>query len=242
MAIPYPMHYFCRKLIIMIRIFSVLATVSIFSLLTACIGDDIIFDTVEERINITNGIDTLGLGEEYQFEATFFNNVGKETVTELVWASSDNEIVSITESGLAKALTLGEVEIYSTANIDGKIVTDTSNIVVGGNTVEENIVLSGELKTAGNYVLEGSFTVEAIEDNIRITLAEDYKMSTGVPGPYVYLSNNPSSINDAYEIGKVEVFSGEHIYDISDIQLTDYQYILYWCKPFSVKLGEGKME
>ena len=45
-----------------------------------------------------------------------------------------------------------------------------------------------------------------------------------------------------YEIGRVTVFEGEHQYSIpSSIALKDYKYILYWCKPFSVKVGDAQL-
>ena len=59
---------------------------------------------------------------------------------------------------------------------------------------------------------------------------------------YIYLGNNPKSIADAHEIGPVTVFQGAHFYDLPTIDLYDYNYILYWCKPFGVKVGEGQIK
>jgi len=50
-------------------------------------------------------------------------------------------------------------------------------------------------------------------------------------------------VADAYEIGPVTVFQGAHFYDLpSTISIFDYSYILYWCKPFEVKVGEGQIQ
>ena len=67
-----------------------------------------------------------------------------------------------------------------------------------------------------------------------------YELS--LPGLYAYLTNNPSTVNNAFEIGRVETFSGAHSYRISGVGLNDYDDLLYWCKPFSVKVGDGEME
>ena len=42
------------------------------------------------------------------------------------------------------------------------------------------------------------------------------------------------------EIGAVEVFKGAHSYILEgDIPLNQYDYLLYYCKPFNVKVGDG---
>ena len=90
--------------------------------------------------------------------------------------------------------------------------------------------------------LEGGFTLSITETGLQLSLGEDYKASTTLPGLYVYLSNNNNTTSQAYEIGPVKVFTGSHSYDLpSSIGLMDYQYILYWCKPFNVKVGEAKI-
>ena len=70
---------------------------------------------------------------------------------------------------------------------------------------------------------------------------DDYQASTSLPGLYVYLTNNPATANNAFEIGRVEIFNGAHSYRISGVGLNEYDYLLYWCKPFSVKVGDGEI-
>ena len=73
-------------------------------------------------------------------------------------------------------------------------------------------------------------------------LVTDLDGATSLPGLYVYLTNNPSTVNNAYEIGRVETFNGAHSYRISGVGLNEYDYLLYWCKPFSVKVGDGEIK
>ena len=89
-------------------------------------------------------------------------------------------------------------------------------------------------------MLAGDFTLTDDNGDLTLSLAENYVASSNLPGLYVYLSNNPNSSANAYEIGAVTVFNGAHTYDLPDtIGIYDYQYLLYYCKPFSAKVGVG---
>jgi len=73
-----------------------------------------------------------------------------------------------------------------------------------------------------------------------LDIAGNYEASTALPGLYVYLSNNPNSTSGSYEIGEVTVFNGAHSYTLpSSVDISDYKYILYWFKPFNVKVGDS---
>ena len=220
-----------------------LAVVSI--LMTGCIGDDIIFDTVEEEVRISNAIDSLKLGDTYQFEAKFLNNVGQEEERFVLWSSSDPTVLSINEDGLATGLTLGEAIVTATVDLDGtNSVTDEIPVVVN----EDNTVISvtertGSLRTTSSYVLQGSFLLKTEGDQLILELENDYVASSSLPGLYVYMTNNPNSVSGALELGKVPVFDGAHSYEIpAGVELNTYNYLLYYCKPFAVKVGDGEFE
>lgn len=106
--------------------------------------------------------------------------------------------------------------------------------------------LQGIIVTTSDYALTGSYTVEHIEDEgiIRISIQDNYIADDSLPGLYLYVTNDPNSISDAFEVGAVTVFNGAHVYDIPDDQISieAFTYLLYWCKPFSVKVGEGSTE
>jgi len=84
--------------------------------------------------------------------------------------------------------------------------------------------------------------LDEIDGGVALNIADNYKTTSALPGFYVYLTNNPNSINDAVEIGEVTIFEGAHSYEILGVGLTDYDYVLYFCKPFRVKVGDGKIE
>ena len=211
--------------------------------LSSCIGDDIVFDAVDASVRILNPLDSLAVGDTYQFEAAYFNQIGQETPASIRWSSSDTNLLQIDELGEAKGLAAGDVEVLVTAEPSGEdAVTEQMTVHVGSATSSSNPGRKGTIQTTSSYILEGSFTLEQNGPNLKLSIADDYRASSSLPGLYVYLTNNPATTNGALEIGKVSVFSGAHEYLINNADITAYSHILYFCKPFNVKVGDGKIE
>ncbi len=209
-------------------------------LFSSCIKDDFIDDNVDPVIRITNAIDTIAINTMYQFEHIYLNNIGFEETVMTIWQSSDEAIISIDDNGLATALQLGTALITVSVDIDGEILNETLEVVVGQmTTVVVPSAITGTIQTTSSYRLEGDFEYSETDDGTKLTFADNYEASTALPGLYIYLSNNPNSVVNALEIGKVQVFSGAHEYEIANIGLNDYSHIVYFCKPFNVKVGDG---
>ena len=219
-------------------------SVILFSL-SGCIGDDVIFDTVPEAIRILNPVDSLTVGDTYQFEARFTNNIGQTEVKNVLWSSSDTEVMTVDDTGLATAVAEGKATLAAEVLLDGQMpVSDAIEVVVSKEEVINDPPegRSGTIRTTSSYLLQGSFTLREDGNDIILEFAGDYRASTSLPGLYVYLTNNPSTVNNAYEIGRVETFNGAHSYRFSGVGLNEYDYLLYWCKPFGVKVGDGQIE
>jgi len=216
------------------------------SLLSSCIGDDIIADEVPERLRVNNKIDSLKLGDSFQFEVMFFNNIGQQEERQVDWITSDANIISVNPTGLATAHEMGSATITATVNLPDKApVVDQFEVVVSDQTteVESDGIRKGNIKTTSSYLLEGEFEFFEEGGNLRLVFGDDYKASTALPGLYVYLTNNPNTITGAYEIGEVTTFSGTHFYELPlEVGLDTYNYVLYFCKPFRVKVGDGEMD
>lgn len=114
-------------------------------------------------------------------------------------------------------------------------------------TLDDDVVVTapqsyqGTIQTTSSYKLTGSYEY-GLNDagQLVLDIARDYEASTALPSLYVYLSNNPNSTSGSYEIAEVIVFNGAHSYTLpSSIDISDYKYILYWCKPFNVKVGDS---
>ncbi len=222
-------------------------------LLQSCIGEDLINDFVDERVTVVNPIDSLEISKTYTFQARFFNNAGLENALSIKWSSSDPLIASVTDQGLVTGLKAGQVKIIAKAQLTAeKSVADTVKIQVankkttggggtGGGGTSGTVLRTGTVRTTSSYALKGDFSISRnAAGNLVISLSDSYVADTNLPGLYVYLTNNPATAKNAYEIGKVTVFKGAHSYVLpTSIELNSYSHILYWCKPFSVKVGEG---
>jgi len=201
-------------------------------------------DRVAETLKITGQAASIAAGETFQFEARFTNNIGNTEEGKVIWRSSDESILAITEDGLATAIARGNVVVSAEVTLeDGSLLKEEMDVEVSMVTVavETPTSRSGVIATTTFYVLEGDFTLNETNDGVSLEIADNYKASDALPGLYIYLTNNPNSTSDALEIGEVTVFEGAHTYEIAGINLTDYDYVLYFCKPFRVKVGDGEI-
>ena len=183
--------------------------------MSSCIGDDFIDDFVEPSFRIIAKVDSLAVGDSYQFEAMYTNNIGLEEAVTINWISSNPDVLSINEQGLANGVSEGVAIVTSSVTVNEQTIVDETTVVVADQTVTAfNPIRTGKVETTTFYELEGSFEFKIEGEDLVLSFADDYKASEALPGLYVYLTNNPNSTNDAYEIGEVSVFSGAHSYTI----------------------------
>ena len=213
--------------------------------LQSCIGDDIIQDLVPEQVRILNPLDSLPLNETFQFSASYFNNIGVEETATIVWSSSDESILSITADGTATSISEGTVIVTATTT------TSTQEVLTDRITIQVSASASGvpdlkertvTIRTTSSYVLEGTGVLkETASGELELAVNSDFRASSSLPGLYVYLTNNPNTLSGAFEIGRVTQFSGAHSYTFSGADLNTYAYVLFFCKPFVVKVGDGEL-
>ncbi len=211
-------------------------------LLASCIGDDFIDDFVEPEIRILNPIQSLETGSTYQIEVLYLNNVGEQEATEFIWSSSDSNIASVDANGILTAVSPGVVNITIQTQLDLDILDTSFELEVGESTIEAVTSIQGIIETTTFYTLEGNFEINETANGIVIDIDETYRASSNLPGLYVYLSNNRNNVSNAHEISRVDVFSGAHSYEIEDVSINDYNFIVYFCKPFNVKVGEAEIK
>ncbi len=212
-------------------------------ILISCVGEDIFDDFVEQRIVVSNPISDLKVGDTYQFEFSYFNNVGKKEDVSVNWMSSNASVITIDNQGLATANADGTADI-SVSLAQNEAVNYELSVNAGSETIvmENPTEIAGVIKSTSSYELKGSFSLVSIEGNLELQLGSNFKATTALPGLYAYLSNNPASVTNAFEIGEVKVFSGANTMNIgTSIGIMDYNYLLYFCKPYNVKVGDGKI-
>jgi len=224
-----------------------LLVLSLFAL-TACIGDDVVDDYVTPVIRISNLADTIEAGTTFQFANQYVNNVGQAEEVAASWASGNSELLTIDANGLATTIAQGDVDItvsFTDPRFD-ETASVTESVTIGESTVVvvEPMSRSGSVATTSSYPLTGDFVLEELpnSDELKLSFADDYNADDNLPGLFVYLSNNPNTISGAFEIGAVRTFSGAHEYTFTGVELEQFAYVLYFCKPFNVKVGHGDIE
>lgn len=207
--------------------------------LASCIGTDIVNDRVDESLVISTRITAIKVGETVTYEAMYFNSVGDPEPATIQWSSADNTVIAINELGEATALRTGNTVIMAT--FQG--LTDELEVEAGDETVEEATERKADLATTSSYPLSGTAIVRREDGKLFLDLLDDFSTTSDLPGLYVYLTNNTSNVSQAIEIGKVAKFSGSQTYEIpGNPGLFDFNFVLFYCKPFSVPVGDGKLE
>ena len=231
----------------MSRILLFLSVLSVLAL-SSCIENDFIEDFVQPELRITSTIDSLNVDSTFTFDASFFNNIGQNEDVDLDWSSSDESVVTVSDEGVARGIGEGDATITVSYfdPIENITVENSSNIAITTVFIApppepELRTKEGVIETTTFYVLEGDFTFNEEEDGVFIDIASNYRASSGLPGLFIYLSNNRNSIAGALEIAPVTTFSGAHSYTVPDVGFEDYRFIVYFCKPFNVKVGDAEL-
>lgn len=196
---------------------------------------------VSVRVSV-QGLRGENIATALEFSVTPLPTVEVETTTPTTDTTSSTTTTDTTGSSTETTTDTSSSTTDTTSS-----TTDTSTTTTDSSTsgADDGIVVSeqffeGQIRSTSSYLLQGNFRYEFDGQNIVLSLGENYRADTALPGLYVYLTNNPTTPSGGYEIGEVTVFEGAHQYNLpASIALMDYKYILYWCKPFSVKVGDA---
>lgn len=210
-----------------------------------------------ETGNVLLTVSTIGLQGD-TIEASFSFEITPKVVSEVttttteVSSSTTDTATTTTDTATSTTETSTSTTDTATSTSNTSSSTDSNNdnndsTDEEGEEVDNGIVVApqffeGQIRTTSSYTLEGNFRYEHNGTQIILSLDDTYRASSSLPGLYLYLTNNPNSPEDGYEVGAVSVFSGEHSYTLPvSIGLMDYKYLLYWCKPFRVKVGDAQL-
>ena len=136
----------------------IIATFFVFSALIlaqSCVKNDYIDNSVEPTLRIVNKIDSLKLNTSFQFNATYYNNVGKLETIVMDWVSSDTAVIKVSKTGLATAVKAGKSILTSSYQSGSKVVKDNFFVTVGQETVVQENLKKGVVKTTSSYALSG---------------------------------------------------------------------------------------
>jgi Electron transfer DM13 len=211
----------------------------------ACIGDEFVEDFMMPRLEVSNPIDSLKIGDSYQYNYRYFNNIGAiDSTVEVNWQSLNPTLLEITNNGLATALSMGTAQIVL-SSFTNPAIFDTVSVVTNASETsqpDDPTVRNGVIMTTSNYLLEGDVQLVNQDSIFILELASNFRATTALPGLYIYLTNNPATNSGALEIGAITQFTGAQEFALPSLaNINDYDYVLFYCKPFAVKVGDGKL-
>lgn len=194
-------------------------------------------------LRITNPITSLAQADTYQLTYLFIDELSMQaTPSSLTWESSDESILTVNSSGLLSGNAEGTAIITATINHNSNTVVEQITVMVSSTTEMMDGTRFGELTSSSAAMLAGSFEIDVNEaDELVISFGENYAIDNSLTGLYVYLSNSPSQLTGAVEVGEVTVFSGAHQYEVPGVGLLDYAYLVYAIKSNQNILGSGEV-
>ncbi|GGF78866.1 Ig-like domain-containing protein [Wenyingzhuangia marina] len=216
--------------------------------LNSCIQEDIVNDRVPEELRIISSVNALKVGDVVKLHASYFNNIGEKESKTVVWETSNPTVLSIDEfttNITAKAEGTATITV-KTIGVSGEL-TDSEIIMV----VKDDVVVipsentkKGTITPTESYDASGDFEVIKTTNGIQIILANNYVADESLPGFALFLTNNPNSLVNALQIDAYDDADGAHYkgaftYSVNGVGLNDYQYLVQWCRPFSILVGKA---
>lgn len=218
--------------------------------LNSCIQEDIVDDAVPEELRIISSVNTLKVGDVVKLQASYFNNVGEKENKSIVWETSNPAVLSVdplTTNITAEAEGTATISVKTTGTsgelTDSEIIMVVNDDVVVMPTEKTKV---GTISPTSSYVAAGDFEIINTAGGIQIKLAENYVADQTLPGFALFLTNNPNSLSNALQIDAYDDNDGVHYkgaftYKLDGVGINDYQYLVQWCRPFSILVGKANI-
>ena len=206
--------------------------------LSGCIGVDYVGGLMIEKVEVTNPLVALGIGDSHQFEIVYTNKQGVMDNATVTWTSSDESIATITNQGLVTGLREGKSLISLQANdvaINFSLDVGAETVVSTGRTA----IFQGN----NGYNASGMATLFLNEnEQLILTFSDDFQTSFAL-GTFIYLSNSiDGSVvkSSGLDIGEITT-GGAKTFNITNTDPTagieTYQYVIVLCKPAGITFG-----
>ena len=196
----------------------------------------------------------VGLGAYYLASPLFVSTEVDELLpTTAVESEAYQRFVSMNEEEkmqAAKQMSIQERDqIMATASKVNNSIDESMDQVQqqtqnnAATTATTNVLRTGSFVGVGDGIhnAEGTAKVIPLQDGSNILRLEDLRVTNG-PDLYVYLATDKSA-SDFVNVGKLKANNGNQNYDIpTETDLTKYDTVLIWCRPFSVLFGSAELE
>ena len=170
---------------------------------------------------------------------------GSESYQRFISMNEDEKIQA------ARQMSTKEIEeiMNSAAEVNNSIDEDMNRTLVQegqqqtlNTTAMPNVLRTGSFVGAGDGIhnADGIAKIVPLQDGSNILRLENLRVTNG-PDLYVYLSRDKSA-SDFVSIGKLKANNGNQNYEItSETDLSKYDTVLIWCRPFSVLFGSAEL-
>ncbi|HSF56033.1 MAG TPA: Ig-like domain-containing protein [Algoriphagus sp.] len=181
---------------------------------------------------------TLFPGQQTQMEVSIQNLIGQNLTGKTIqWFSENETIATVDQNGLVTAMKFGKTDIHA------KVSGVKSNPITVSVAVQQ---LSGTFVPAGGYRASGMAFFNQENEKLVLRFSQDFETSFAL-GTFVYLANSTNGQEiraSGLEIAEIRT-NGPHTFDISarhpEVQITDYKYVIIFCKPAGVTFGFAEM-
>ena len=222
------------------HIFLVITAITLFS---SCIGTDLVEEIeVPTQVLISTSTTSIKVGDQVQFNAIFTNKYGITEDKQVIWSTTTPEIVSVTSSGLVRALKAGDAIIKAIA-ADAE---STRIIKVSADAVPDTAIKSrtGTFKSAGagSYTVAGDIKITTQDGKSVISVNDNFKASIGpslflmltnhTNGSYMVVSNNPAINGTSAQISLTRMtnFQGAMSWNVPvGVDVKNYKFALLYC-------------
>ena len=208
------------------------------------------------KIGITAAIVIIiiSVGAYYLASPLFISTeVNEPLPTSAVESEAYQKFITMSEEeklDIAKQMSLEEREdIMTTASKINNSIDESMDQVQQLQQQTQNTITTASTLRTGSFVgvgdgihnAEGEAKVIPFQDgDSNILRLENLRVTNG-PDLYVYLATDKTA-SDFVNIGKLKANNGNQNYDIpAGTDLTKYDTVLIWCRPFSVLFGSAEL-
>jgi hypothetical protein len=207
------------------------------------------------KIGITTAIVIIiGVGTYYLASPLFISTeVNEPLPTSAVESEVYQKFITMSEEeklDTAKQMSPEErEEIMTTASKINNSVNESMDQIPQQQQQTQNTITTASTLRTGSFVgvgdgihnAEGEAKVIPFQnENSNILRLENLRVTNG-PDLYVYLATDKTA-SDFVNVGKLKANNGNQNYDIpAGTDLTNYDTVLIWCRPFSVLFGSAEL-
>lgn len=191
------------------------------------------------NVLIVPAVSQVDVGATFQFNAIAYNAANQEIPAPMVtWFSSDQTVLTIDQSGLARGVQSGTALL--SAKVDGvsSLVRTIQVTPPGGQS--RTGMFSGNM----GYSVTGTATLKQVGTSLSLDLESNFAASNG-PQLGVYLATTASgSLNTQNSVKLANLMSntGMQTYSVpSGVGLNDYNFVVIYCIPFTVRFGTAPL-